>query len=90
VFVEGLDVSLGSFIGILAANSVIVDRKTRHFVTLGMNGILDMTDLTSGSQLDELSSESVNARNIYLVEGVCTMRISMSLKALNVALFRIY
>jgi hypothetical protein len=38
VFVEELDVSLGSLVGTLEATSSIVDRKTRYFVSLGMNG----------------------------------------------------
>lgn len=51
LFVSGLSSPVGSFIGILADNPQIIDRKSRYFVALGMNGILDMTDETPGSQL---------------------------------------
>ncbi|KAI8882640.1 hypothetical protein K501DRAFT_186356, partial [Backusella circina FSU 941] len=60
-FVPGLCSSIGSFIGTLASNSQIFDRKSRYFVTLGMNGILDMTDTTTGSQLSQLPEEASQA-----------------------------
>ncbi|KAI7889442.1 uncharacterized protein EV154DRAFT_423832, partial [Mucor mucedo] len=60
-FVPGLSSSIGSFIGTLASNSQIFDRKSRYFVTLGMNSILDMTDKTTGSQLSQLSEEASQA-----------------------------
>lgn len=61
VFVPGLTSSMGSFIGTLARNTKIVDRKSRYFVSLGMNSILDLTDNTSGSQLHHLSPQSIEA-----------------------------
>jgi hypothetical protein len=61
VFVLGLSSSVGSFIGILASNSQIFDRKSRYVVTLGMNGILDMTDTTPDSQLPHLPEEALQA-----------------------------
>ncbi|KAI8047301.1 uncharacterized protein B0P05DRAFT_592726 [Gilbertella persicaria] len=61
VFVPGLSSSIGSFIGTLASNSQTLDRKSRYFVTLGMNGILDMTDTTAGSRLSQLPEEASQA-----------------------------
>ncbi|RCH78891.1 hypothetical protein CU098_004417, partial [Rhizopus stolonifer] len=61
VFVPGLSFPIGSFIGTLASNSLIFDRKSKYFVTLGMNGILDMTDTTAGSQLSQLPEEAPQA-----------------------------
>ncbi|KAG1143196.1 hypothetical protein G6F37_007580 [Rhizopus arrhizus] len=66
VFIPGLSSSVGSFIGTLASNSQIFDRKSRYVVTLGMNGILDMTDTTPGSQLSHLPEEALqDCRNKF-------------------------
>ncbi|KAG1164849.1 hypothetical protein G6F36_013681 [Rhizopus arrhizus] len=60
-FVPGFSSSVGSFIRTLASNSQIFDRKSRYFVTLGMKGILGMTDTTLGSQLSQLPEEALQA-----------------------------
>ena len=52
-FIEGLSVSLGTFIGQLARNSPSSqgNKKGQYFTVLGIKGILDTSDMSSGSQL---------------------------------------
>ncbi|CEP13710.1 hypothetical protein [Parasitella parasitica] len=80
VFFPGLSSSIGSFIGTLASNSQIFDRKSRYFVTLGMNGILDMTDITAGSQLSQLPEEASQACQNRTLWRFMMERIGFTLK----------
>ncbi|KAI9361297.1 hypothetical protein BD770DRAFT_425680 [Pilaira anomala] len=57
IFIQGLDSSTDSFIQTLANNSQVTDRKTKHFITLGMNSTLDITDRTEGSRLSQILNE---------------------------------
>ncbi|EPB86411.1 hypothetical protein HMPREF1544_06773 [Mucor circinelloides 1006PhL] len=50
VFVPGLSSSIDT----LASNSQTFDRKSKYFVTLGTNGILDMTDTAAVQKYEEL------------------------------------
>ncbi|KAI9358474.1 hypothetical protein BD770DRAFT_303342, partial [Pilaira anomala] len=68
-YLQGLDSSVGSFIQTLANNSRIINRKSKYFVTLGMNSFLDTTDETEGSQLSHLTEE---------VKEVCKERFRSS------------
>ncbi|KAI9343683.1 hypothetical protein BD770DRAFT_414394 [Pilaira anomala] len=49
--------SVGSYIGTLARNQTIKDRKSRYFITCSMNNIIDMSDFSQGSQLNEFKDE---------------------------------
>ena len=54
--IEGLEVSLGSFVGSVARNARPAEtQKEKYFYTIGMNGIFDVSDSTSGSQMNELA-----------------------------------
>ncbi|KAI8889714.1 hypothetical protein K501DRAFT_130299, partial [Backusella circina FSU 941] len=48
VFVPRSDVSTYGYTGTLVHKSTIVDRKSRYFDALGMNGILDINDEVFG------------------------------------------
>ncbi|KAL9537566.1 hypothetical protein MBANPS3_011660 [Mucor bainieri] len=61
IIITGLNVSVGSYIGRLARNTNIEDRKSRYFVSLGRNGIIDLKDTSAGSQLSTMSSVSRDA-----------------------------
>ncbi|CAO3649789.1 unnamed protein product [Mucor hiemalis] len=44
-------ISLGTQVGRLSRSVTIIDRKTHYFLTLGNNGILDISDTSTGSQM---------------------------------------
>ncbi|KAI7859420.1 hypothetical protein BDC45DRAFT_564230 [Circinella umbellata] len=52
-YIPGLNMSIGTFIGTAARNARSVEeRKQTYFKVLGMNGILDVNDCSTGSQLE--------------------------------------
>ncbi|KAI7894501.1 uncharacterized protein EV154DRAFT_498006 [Mucor mucedo] len=51
IMVSGLNTSIGSYIGSLARRSLTHDRQSYYFKACGMNGILDMSDKSAGSQI---------------------------------------
>lgn len=59
VFLPGVNVSIGIFIKNFSSRIITKNKKDKYFLTLGKNGILDMTDATSGSQIGQLPAEAV-------------------------------
>jgi hypothetical protein len=57
-FIDGIDESLGTTIGRTARNLVVTDRKSRYFNALGMNGVIDLSDNSSGSQLSNFNQDT--------------------------------
>ncbi|KAG2227618.1 hypothetical protein INT45_002303 [Circinella minor] len=54
-FIQGLGLSIGTFIGLQARNAKqLPDRKSQYFISIGMNGVIDLTDKSNGSQLQEI------------------------------------
>ncbi|CAO3625160.1 unnamed protein product [Mucor hiemalis] len=51
VFIGESQISLGTQVGRLSRSISITDRKTRYFLTLGNNRILDISDTSTGSQM---------------------------------------
>lgn len=71
VIIPGLNTSLGSYIGRPAKESVISESKSRYFVALGHNDILDLTDDSPGSQLAGLNETSKSIIREKLLSALC-------------------
>lgn len=54
--IPGINSSLGSYIGSLARDTDPNDRKSHYFMTCGMNGIIDLSDKSEGSQLSTVKN----------------------------------
>lgn len=57
LIIPSTSTSVGSYIGTLARNKTISDRKSRYVITCGMNNVIDLSDFSEGSQLDEFKEE---------------------------------
>lgn len=57
VHVEGMEESIATWIGREGRMTTVVDRKSRYFNCLGMNGVLDLSDTSKGSQMSKLSAD---------------------------------
>ncbi|CEI94269.1 hypothetical protein RMCBS344292_08483 [Rhizopus microsporus] len=64
LLVSNIDISLASYIGTIARNKVVYDRKSRYFITCGMNGIIDLSDKSEGSQLAEFKDNIDEIREL--------------------------
>lgn len=51
--IEGFEESVATLVGREGRATIVVDRKTRYFNALGMNGILDLSDGSESSQLSK-------------------------------------
>ncbi|ORE02662.1 hypothetical protein BCV72DRAFT_338549 [Rhizopus microsporus var. microsporus] len=58
VQIEGLEESIATWVGRKGRATAVVDRKTRYFNTLRMNGILDLFDAFESFQLSNFSVET--------------------------------
>ncbi|KAG0740990.1 hypothetical protein G6F35_003293 [Rhizopus arrhizus] len=56
ITVEGMEDSLASWVGRDGRATTIIDRKSRYFSTLGMNGVFDLSDTSIGSHIFKLPS----------------------------------
>lgn len=56
--VEGMGESIATWVGREGRITSVVDRKTRYFHALGMNGILDLSDTSEGSQFSKFSVDT--------------------------------
>lgn len=56
--VEGTEESIATWIGRDGRNTTVTDRKSRYFNALGMNGILDLSDTSEGSQFSKFSIDT--------------------------------
>ncbi|KAG1038447.1 hypothetical protein G6F43_012685 [Rhizopus delemar] len=56
--VEGMGESIATWVGREGRITAVVDRKTRYFHALGMNGILDLSDTSEGSQFSKFSLDT--------------------------------
>ncbi|KAG1168419.1 hypothetical protein G6F70_009124 [Rhizopus microsporus] len=55
--IEGLEESVATWVGREGRATIVVDRKTRYFNALGMNGILDLSDNSESSQFSKFPVE---------------------------------
>lgn len=53
-----MNVSFGSYIDTIAQDQVVLDRESRYFITCGLNGIIDSSDNSIGSQMSIFSFEA--------------------------------
>lgn len=53
LFIDGLEESLATWVGREGRATVVVDKKTKYFNALGMNGILDLSDVSESSQFSK-------------------------------------
>lgn len=58
IFLSGVSISVGTFIKRHSNTIIVKNNKDKYFLTLGKNGIFDMTDATPGSQISKLSPEA--------------------------------
>lgn len=65
VHIEGLEESITTWVGRKGRATAVVDRKIRYFNTLGMNGILDLSDTSESSQLSNFSVETQEKSDNY-------------------------
>lgn len=56
ITVEGMEDSLATWVGRDGRATTIIDRKSRYFSTLGMNGVFDLSDTSLGSHIIKLPS----------------------------------
>ncbi|KAI8887283.1 hypothetical protein K501DRAFT_330694 [Backusella circina FSU 941] len=73
VHVEGMEETIATWIGRDGRITAVTDRKSRYFNALGMNGILDLSDTSEGSQLSKFSVDTQNKiRQLFSLPHITT------------------
>lgn len=57
IYINNANESLSTTIGRIARNLTITDRKSRYFHALGMNGIIDLSDNSTDTQLSNFNQD---------------------------------
>ncbi|CEP17758.1 hypothetical protein [Parasitella parasitica] len=58
IHVDGMEETIATWIGRDGRITAVTDRKSRYFNALGMNGILDLSDTSEGSQFSKFSVDT--------------------------------
>ncbi|KAG2195967.1 hypothetical protein INT47_007103 [Mucor saturninus] len=75
IMVSGLITSIGSYVGSLARRSLTHNRQSYYFKACGMNGILDMSDKSAGSQIHAVQDsiqeirQAVHTHDVHVSEN---------------------
>lgn len=65
--IERLEESVATWVGREGRATIVVDRKTRYFNALGMNGILDLSENSESSQFSKFPIELQKKKNQTIV-----------------------
>ncbi|CAO0793306.1 unnamed protein product [Mucor circinelloides] len=74
--IEGSEESVATLVGREGRATIVVDRKTRYFNALGINGILDLSDISESSQFSKFPVElQKEIKQLFPPPTVTTPRI---------------